>query len=308
MPNRFLDKLALAVERNQSLLCVGLDPDPGQMPVEDVFEFNRAIIDATRELVCAYKPNLAFYDALDEAGYAALRRTLEYIPSDVPIIGDAKRGDVAPPSSFHAKAMFEIWDFDAVTVNPYGGRDAVQPFLDYTDRGVFIWCRSSNPGAKEIQDLIVRPHGSGEPERPLYEWIAIRASAWNEAKNVGLVVGATYPDELRKVRELCPDMPILIPGVGAQMGELELSVAYGTDDSGRNAIFNVSRSVIYASQDKSEFQAAAHKEAEALRDRINYDLEMHGKPWNGPFARTPQPAAEHPAALSGGPASGEGKA
>ena len=275
----FADRLLKASQMNRSLLCVGLDPDPSLMPVPDVFEFNRAIIDATKDLVCAYKPNLAFYDCLGSSGHEALSRTLKHIPSDIPVIGDSKRGDVQPTAIFHAKAMFEVWGFDAATINPYGGRDAVQPFLDYHDKGIFVWCRSSNPGAREIQDLVVTPPDGEEP-RPLYEWIAIRASAWNEAKNVGLVVGATYPDELRRVRELCPDMPILIPGVGAQLGALEASVEYGIDSSGRNAIFNVSRSIIYASQDAKSFEDAANREAKALRDRINMDLVIQGKSWS----------------------------
>ena len=279
MTKSFFDKLTEAQDRNDSLLCVGLDPDPSRMPVKDVFEFNRAIIDATKDLVCAYKPNIAFYDSLGEEGHRALRSTLEYIPSHIPVIGDSKRGDVQPTSEFHAKAMFDIWGFDAATINPYGGRDAAQPFLDRADKGILVWCRSSNPGASEFQDLMVVPPDSGDEPRPLYEWIAIRALAWNKANNnVGLVVGATYPAELKRVRELCPDMPILIPGVGAQLGQLEDPVANGTDSAGRNAIFNVSRSIIYASQDPNKYHEAAHQEAEALRKRINSQLVVQGKP------------------------------
>ena len=278
MADRFVDKLSAAAERNRSLLCVGLDPDPARMPLKDVFEFNRAIIDATKDLVCAYKPNVAFYDSLGAPGHEALSRTLKHIPSDVPVIGDSKRGDVQSTSLFHAKAVFEQWGFDATTINPYGGRDSVQPFLDYKGKGVLVWCRSSNPGAKEIQDLILRPP-DGDEEMPLYQWIAILARDWNDAENVGLVVGAPYPDELRQVRQLCPDMPILIPGIGAQFGDLERSIAYGIDSAGRNAIFNVSRSVLYASQNEKDFEQAARKEANTLRERINIDLEMQGKPF-----------------------------
>ena len=278
MSDSFLGKVTDSAERNMSLLCVGLDPDPSRMALEDVFEFNREIIDATKELVCAYKPNVGFYDGLGEDGHEALRRTLDYIPDDIPVIGDFKRGDVESTSRFHARAIFDVWGFDGATINAYGGRDSVQPFLDYRDRGIFVWCRSSNPGAREIQDLVVTPPDGGDA-RPLYEWIAMRASTWNDNGNVGLVVGATYPDELHRVRELCPDLPILIPGVGAQFGELEESVKFGIDGGGRKAIFNVSRSVIYASQSKDDFQLAAHREARALRDRINMDLEVQGKGW-----------------------------
>ena len=279
MTDRFVDQLTAAAERNHSLLCVGLDPDPSLMPLNDVFEFNRAIIDATSDLVCAYKPNVAFYDGLGEEGHKALSRTLEHIPADIPVIGDSKRGDVQPTTRFHAKAMFEQWRFDAATINAYGGRDSVQPFLDYQEKGIFIWCRSTNPGAEEIQDLLVKPP-DGSEALPLYQWIAMLSQRWNDGNNVGLVVGATYPQELRRVRELCPHMPILIPGIGAQLGKLEDSVAFGTDSVGRNAIFNVSRSVLYASQDRNDFDKAANREARALRDRINMDLEVQGKSWS----------------------------
>ena len=268
----FADRLAHTMEENQSLLCVGLDPDPRLMPISDVFEFNRRIIDATKDLVCAYKPNVAFYDGLGEDGHRALRETLDYIPADIPVIGDSKRGDVQPTAAFHAKAMFEVWGFDAATINPYGGRDAVQPFLDYTDRGIFVWCRSSNPGASEIQDLQVTGDGDDGP-RPLYEWIAIRASEWNDNDNVGVVVGATYPEELKRVRAICPRMPILIPGVGAQSGSLELSVSYGVDESGRNAIINVSRSILYASRDAKVFDQEARRVAKELRGLIALGVE-----------------------------------
>lgn len=274
----FYDRLLKASQMNRSLLCVGLDPDPSLIPLSSIVAFNRAIIDATKDLVCSYKPNLAFYDSLGKLGYDVLAKTLEHIPAKIPVIGDAKKGDVQSTSIFHARTMFEIWNFDAATVNPYGGRDAIQPFLDYHDRGTFVWCRSSNPGAKEIQDLNVRP-----PDRtdllPFYEWIALRSSAWNVSKNVGLVVGATYPDELRNVRNLCPDMPILIPGIGAQSGDLGASVKNGVDGTGRNAIFSVSRSIIYASKDPKDFEKAANGAAQVLRDRINTDLAAQGKDW-----------------------------
>ena len=279
----FAERLRWASERNKSLLCVGLDPDPERMPVKDVFEFNRAIIDATQDLVCAYKPNVAFYDGLGEEGHEALRRTLDHIPQEIPVIGDSKRGDVQSTASAYAKAMFDVWGFDAATVNPYGGQDTVQPFIDYRDKGVFVWCRSSNPGAGEFQDLMVADPVSGA-SRPLYEWVAMRVSTWNASGNVGLVVGATYPEELRKIRELCPGMLILIPGTGAQRGLLEHSVAYGVDDYGFNAVFNVSRTVIYASDSARDFHKAARREARALRDRINVELEAQGKGWSRPSA------------------------
>jgi orotidine-5'-phosphate decarboxylase len=281
MTMSFADKFLAAAERNKSLLCIGLDPDPSKMPVRDIFEFNREIIDATSDLVCAYKPNVAFYDALDEEGHRALRKTLDYIrehDSYIPIIGDSKRGDVQPTSQFHAKAMFEIWGFDAATVNPYGGYDAVQPFLDYKDRGIFVWCRSSNAGAGDFQDLLAS-RVEGGAQRPLYEWVALGAAEWNEHNNVGLVIGATYPEELRQVRKLCPEMPILIPGVGAQLGPLQEAIRYGVDSSGRNAIVNVSRSVLYASKDKHDFAQAARHEAEVILEYIRLGLRFVDRTW-----------------------------
>ncbi|MBI2855572.1 MAG: orotidine-5'-phosphate decarboxylase [Chloroflexi bacterium] len=262
----FREKLAQASLRNRSLLCVGLDPDPATMPVADVAEFNRAIVEATADLVCCYKPNLAFYEALGLPGLEALNRTLERIPPDIPVIGDAKRGDVASTSQAYARAMFQVWGFDAATVNPYGGGDAIQPFLEYQDRGILLWCRSSNPDAVDFQDL---PVGQGSQKRLLYEQVALKAREWNVHGNVGLVVGATYPQQLKEVRSLCPDMLILAPGVGAQGGDLEATVEYGLDGKGGGLIVNASRSVLYASRSKEDFARAARRVAQDLRDRMN---------------------------------------
>lgn len=262
---KFTDKLLAASRSNDSLLCVGLDPDPARMPVPDVLEFNKAIVDATADLVCAFKPNVAFYEALGIQGLQALMRTVEYIRREAPnvvIIGDAKRGDVGNTAEAYAKALFEVWDFDAATVNAWGGGDTLQPFLDYGDRGVLIWCRSSNPGAGDFQDLSVNGNGS------VFQAVAAKAKEWNTRSNVGLVVGATYPKELKGIRDTCPDMPILIPGVGAQGGDLETSVASGVDRNGELAIIAASRGVIYASEG-ADFATAARVAAQELRDRIN---------------------------------------
>ena len=172
MSATFLAKLKAAVDRNQSLLCVGLDPDPALMPVKDAGEFNEAIIGATADLVCAYKPNLAFYEALGEAGWAALRRTLAAIPAHIPVIADAKRGDIGNTAAAYARAVFEVLGCDALTVNPYGGADSLEPFLEYEDRGVFVWCRSSNPSARDFQDLIVDDNGT---QRPFWQAVALKA-------------------------------------------------------------------------------------------------------------------------------------
>ena len=268
----FVDKLHAAARRNGSLLCVGLDPDPALMPVEDAGAFSRAIVEATSDLVCAYKPNMGFFEALGRPGLDALERTLEAVPSHVPVIADAKRGDV---HRFYAKALFETWDFDAATVHPYAGRDTVEHFLAYSDRGVFVLCRTSNPGARDFQDLAVTPPYGGDT-MPMYEWVAMQALTWNDAGNVGLVVGATYPDELRRVRELCPTLPILLPGVGAQQGALEASLENGVDERGGNLIVSASRSILYASSDAGGYADAARREAEALRGRISAVLEERG--------------------------------
>ena len=274
----FADKLDSSCRSHRSLLCVGLDPDPARMPVDDAFQFNCAIVDATADLVCAFKPNLAFYEALGLEGLQALQSTIEYICStapDVPIIGDAKRGDVGNSAEAYARALFEVWDFDAATVNGYGGRDTVQPFLDYRDRGVFLWCRSSNPGAGDLQDLEV----DGEPGRTMYRELAARARDWNDEGNLGLVVGATYPQELRQLRDMCPEMAFLIPGVGAQGGALEEAVRQGTDAGGRRAMISSSRQVIYASSG-ADFAEAARREAARLRDEINAVLTREGLGWS----------------------------
>ncbi|MDE2970243.1 MAG: orotidine-5'-phosphate decarboxylase [Chloroflexota bacterium] len=275
----FADKLAAAAERNRSLLCVGLDPDPARMPVAGVAEFNRAIIDATSDLVCAYKPNLAFYEALGPAGLDALRATLDAIPDWVPVIADAKRGDLDNSSAGYARALFDVWDFDAATFHPYMGRDSLAPFLARPERGILVLCRTSNPSAREFQDLRVTPMAGGDT-LPMYEYVAMTAVKWNDNGNVGLVVGATYPDELERVRDLCPDMPILIPGVGTQEGALERSVAVGVDERGRNAIVNASRGVIYAGDDPTTYPDAARNAAQRLRDTINRVLEDRGLGWN----------------------------
>lgn len=261
----FIKKLQQAIESHSSLLCVGLDPDPARMPVADIFEFNRAIIDATSDLVCAYKPNIAFYEAMGIEGLRALERTIAHVPSDIPVIGDAKRGDIGNTARAYASAVFEVLGFDAVTVNPYMGQDSLEPFLAYADRGIFILCRTSNPGGADFQGLLCQEGGG---LTPLFEIVAKRAEEWNDRGNVGLVVGATFPEELKRVRELCPEMPILIPGVGPQGGDLELAVRYGMNSNREGAIISSSRRVIYASEG-DDFASAARRAAQALRDNIN---------------------------------------
>ncbi len=269
----FIAKLRAAARRNRSLLCVGLDADPARLPRslrgerDPWFAFNRAIVEATADLVCAYKPNLAFYEAQGPAGLESLQRTREAMPPDVPVIGDGKRGDVGHTAAAYARALFDVFGFDAATVSPYLGLEALQPFFARAERGVFVLCRTSNPGAGEFQDLFVAA-AADEPPAPLYELVARRVVAANANGNAGLVVGATYPEELRRVRALAPSLPILIPGVGAQAGDLELAVRYGVDAEGELAVVNSSRQVIYASA-AADFAAAARRVAQALRDEMN---------------------------------------
>ncbi len=258
---KFIDKLLNASRKNKSWLCIGLDSDPELTPGVDVLQFNKAIIEATCDLVCAYKPNLAFYEAMGTEGLAILEETLKYAPSDIPVIGDAKRGDIGNTAKAYAKALFSVLGFDAATVNPYLGFDSMEPFISYQDKGVFILCRTSNKGAVDFQSL--RTSGL-----PLYLVVAQKAKEWNIHDNIGLVVGATYPEELRRVRSICREMPLLIPGIGAQGGDLASAVHYGVDAHGEKAIINVSRRILYASKEK-DFARAARNVAEKIRHEIN---------------------------------------
>ena len=253
----FFDKLVARIAESDSLLCVGLDPDPSRFPrsllKEDspILAFNRSIIDATRDLVCAYKPNFAFYEAAGLEGLDALKRTIEYIPDQIAVILDAKRGDIGSTAQAYAKAAFEVWGADAVTVNPYLGHDSLVPFLAYEDKGIFVLCHTSNPGANDFQSLQCR-------DQPLYEIVAHRALEWGLA----LVVGATYPEVLRRIRDQAPQVWMLVPGIGTQGGDLEEALSAGLNSEGHGLIINASRSITYAPDPR----AAARE----LRDRINH--------------------------------------
>ncbi len=263
----FTGRLAAVQKTTGSLLCVGLDPDPGRMPAAfrgdgaDVAEFNRRIIEATSDLVCAYKLNLAFYEAAGEHGWSMLRRTLSFIPENVVTIGDAKRGDIGNTAAMYAHALLADLGFRATTVNPYMGFDSVEPFLRDPERGAFILAVTSNPGAKDFQYVKAGAH-------PLYERVIRRAQSWNTKGNCGLVVGATRPAELRRIRAMVPDMPILIPGIGAQGGDLKSAVRHGCTRDGLLAIINAGRSILYASSGE-DFADAARRAAAELRDEIN---------------------------------------
>ncbi|MGB7062200.1 MAG: orotidine-5'-phosphate decarboxylase [Candidatus Zixiibacteriota bacterium] len=264
---RFVEKLLNASRKNNSLVCVGLDTDLQKIPrhllkrEDPTFAFNQKIIDSTSDLVCAYKPNMAFYEAQGARGWESLKKTCKYIPEEIPIIIDAKRGDIGNTARMYAKAFFEELKGDAVTVNPYMGEDAVSPFLEDEGKCAFVLCLTSNEGARDFQ--LSKVDG-----KPLYEIVAEKVLSWNEKGNCGLVVGATHPEQLKRIREIAPSLPFLIPGIGAQAGDIESTVKSGTDENGELAIINSSRGILYASG-QEDFDQAARNEALRLRDAIN---------------------------------------
>ncbi len=267
----FLQKLDAIVAKNNSLLCIGLDSDIRMLPLEvkkekhPQYTFNKAIIDATHDLVCAYKPNSAFYEARGAKGIEELKMTCDYIRKKypaIPIILDAKRADIGSTNDGYVQYAFDYLGTDAITLHPYLGREALAPFLNRKDKCCFILCRTSNSGAGELQDLKI---GS----KPLYQIVAKRVvNSWNTNNNCGLVVGATYPNELKIVRRIAKNLPFLIPGIGFQGGNLKQSVQTGLDSYGRGIIIAVSRSIIFASRGK-DFALQARREALALKNTIN---------------------------------------
>jgi orotidine-5'-phosphate decarboxylase len=264
----FAERLRDVQRTRNSSLCVGLDVDPRRLPGgltadrHGVERFIRGIVEATHDLVCAYKPNLAFFEALGEDAFVLLRGALEAMPPDVISIADGKRGDIGTTAERYATAIFDVLPFDAVTVNPYQGSDSVAPYLEHPDRGALILCKTSNPGSADFQDLICAYAGG---TAPLYEIVASRALEWNGNGNVGLVVGATYPEQLARVRSLAPELPILIPAVGTQGGDASDAIRLGAMADGTGAIVSVSRQVLYASSG-DDWAEAARREALALRD------------------------------------------
>jgi orotidine-5'-phosphate decarboxylase len=264
----FFDRLGERIEAVDTVVSVGLDPDPDRLPDEAVeydlprWAFNRRIIDATHEHAAVFKPNAAFYE--DPDGWRALRETVAYAHGkDVPVLLDAKRADIGNTCRQYAQVLEEV---DAITVNPYLGRDALSPFLSREDRGVFVLCRTSNAGGADLQDLEL---AAGDP---LYERVAALADTWNENGNVGLVVGATAPEELERVREIVPDLPFLVPGVGAQGGDAEAAVEYGLADG--VGLVNSTRGIIFAGEESrggglDAYANAAGDAAKRLRRRLN---------------------------------------
>jgi len=265
----FIQQLARAWESNDSLAAIGLDPEIERFPrriaaqASPIFQFNKAIIDATADLVCAYKPQFAHYAAYEAEDQ--LERTIEYIHRSypgVPVILDSKRGDVGNTAERYAIEAFERYGADAVTVNPYLGGDALEPFLRFQDKGIVVVCRTSNPGARDLQDL----ETGG---RKLYQVVAeLVARRWNSRGNCLLVVGATYPRELADVREIVGDMPLLVPGVGAQGADVAQAVQNGQTAAGAGLMISSSRAILYASSG-DDFAPAARAAALALREQIN---------------------------------------
>lgn len=275
LPSTFISMLEQQWAQD-NFVCVGLDTDYNRIPAAlkengpiegALFAFNRAIVDATYDLVCAYKPNAAFYEAQGDAGLRALQRTVRYIKQTyphIPVILDAKRADIGSTNVGYVEAAFDLLGVDAITVHPYLGQEALAPFLAREEKGIIVLAKTSNPGAGEFQDLPV-----GETREPLYQVVAWHvATRWNANGNCALVVGAPYPAELKRVRVLVGDMPILIPGIGAQGGDIAATVSAGKDSRGWGMIINASRTIIFASSG-DDFAQVARSATGQLRAEIN---------------------------------------
>ena len=264
----FIASLAAAWQRNNSLLCVGLDPDPAKFPAhlqgcdDAIFEFCKAIVDATADTVCCFKPQIAYFAARRaEAQLEALIAHIHDAHPGIPVILDAKRGDIGSTAEQYAREAFERYGADAVTVNPYMGRDSIEPYLAYADRGVILLCRTSNASGSDLQFLDV---GSEK----LYERVARLSLQWNTTGQCALVVGATFPNEIARVREIVGDMPLLVPGIGAQGGDIEATLKAGKTADGTGLMINSSRAILYAGAG-DDYAAEARRAAIETRDAIN---------------------------------------
>jgi len=281
----FREKLSSAVQKNRSVVCIGLDSELGRLPGhlksrdDPQFEFNRAIINATADLVCAYKPNMAFYEAAGLAGIASLKRTMEYIPGHIPIVLDAKRGDIDNTSRLYAQACYDYFGADAVTLHGYMGTDTVKPFLEYADKAVFVLVKTSNPSAGEFEDI------EDAQGRRLYLRMADKIAEWSRAfpGECGAVVGATYPEDLARIRDILPTAPFLIPGLGRQGGDAERTVRNSMDAERAGILVNNSRGIIFASAG-TDFAEVARQRAIEFRDQLNSYRDA------GPADATKEPA------------------
>jgi orotidine-5'-phosphate decarboxylase len=249
------------------MICVGLDLDPKRMPsgvssdIKSMFSFANKIIESTADIVCAFKPNLAFFESFGADGFSLLKVIVERIPDGIPVILDAKRGDIGNTAAHYAQALYDRFRATWVTLNPYMGYDTLRPFLEYKEKGVFVLCLTSNPGSRDFQMLQC-------DGKPLYRHVAEKVAYWNKDQTCGLVVGATQPEQLQEIRSVAGEMPLLIPGVGAQGGSLEDAARLGTDNFRRLAVINVSRSVLYASSGE-DFAEKARAEVLNLNRKIN---------------------------------------
>ncbi|MBI5614509.1 orotidine-5'-phosphate decarboxylase [Candidatus Gottesmanbacteria bacterium] len=267
----FQQKLDVIVGKNNSLVCVGLDSDISKIPehkrseINPQFTFNKAIVDVTHDLVCAYKPNTAFYESRGSEGIQELKMTCDYLHekyAEIPIILDAKRADIGSTNEGYVDFAFDWLGVDAITLHPYLGKEALKPFLDRKDKGCIILCRTSNSGAGEFQDLLV-------DEEPLYQRVAKKVvNEWNANNNCMLVVGATYPEELAAVRKIAGDMTFLVPGIGAQSGDVEKTVKAGLNSKKSGMIINSSRGIIFASSG-DDFAKKSKEETKKLKNATN---------------------------------------
>ncbi len=270
--NSFFSLLEGRVREVNSMLCVGLDPHPGDLPeatTEGARDFCLKLIESTYDLAAAYKPNAAFFEALGPAGWSLLKKVIEAVPDGIPVILDAKRGDIASTARAYARSAFLSLGVDAITINPYLGRDAVEPFLADPAKGVFLLCKTSNPGATDLQDLLVRDPADDSGAwwvSSLYEHVAELANTWSQNDNLGLVVGATHPDALARVREVAPELWILAPGVGAQGGDLRATLQAGLRQDGLGLLVPVSRGISHA----EDPHQAAEELVRLMRKEIQY--------------------------------------
>ena len=270
------EMLDAAAAKMNSRVCVGLDPTPDRVPISDIGAFNRSIVDATKDVASAFKLQFAYYEAMGVKGMIILEKTIQYIRKVAPnhvIIGDGKRGDILMTATAYATAMFEVWDVDIATIYAYQGSDTVEPFLQYPGRGVYIVCRTTNPSSRDIQDLIV---DGTDGKTQVFDRVADLADRWGGTENVGLVVGATFPDDLRTLRSRHPNPHFLIPGVGAQGGEAGECARAAANDQGGGFVINSSRGIIYASRNPEDFDYEAGRAAELLRNQINDALKPDG--------------------------------
>lgn len=263
----FREKFDAAVAQNNSFVCVGLDPDPSKLPdhikgtPSPVTTFLKEIVSATKDIACTYKPNFAFYGSQGIAGWEALQETIKVIPDHIPILLDFKAGDIGNTATQYAKMAYEQLGVDAITVNPLMGTDAIEPFVAYKNGCAFLLCLTSNPGSADVFRLKT-------DQGTIFEILAQKSIGWNQTGPCGLVVGATHPDDLQKIRKIATDLPILLPGVGAQGAETDAIVQNGLDPNGGGILVNASRSILYASNGE-DFADAARQAAEALRQTLN---------------------------------------